>query len=182
MLRRDILYAAVVWSSAVVSAGCAEKPPEGEKTATPAKRQTPVSDALPDLPVEKRIEIVGRAITETAERDVTDFSAFEATIERSGISIESTKKTERVIELKGVVTVDTDHGIAERVGHVAGAYAAFVRSGSSYERLNVTFERQGDSTFGSFQVRSEWSKRFEKGEWSAEQYGEAVLGTLKTKR
>lgn len=182
MLRRETLRYATALLSVAVTAGCTEKTDTGAETPTAAKRQTPVADALPDLPVAERTAVVGRAITETAERNVADFPAFEAVIEREGLSIKSTKKTERIIELKGVVIVDTDRGIAQYVGRVAGAYAAFVRSGAPYDRLNVTLNEQDDSTFGSFQVLSAWSKQFEERNWSAEQYGEAVLGTLKTKR
>lgn len=164
-----------------LSAGCAKTAGDSPGTPTPAKRQTSVQDRLPDLPVADRWDVVGRAVEAAARTEVSDAAGFEAAVEDGGPKVTSLKTTPSLVELTGA-PAPTEGGVARTVGLVAGAYAAFVRSGATVTRLNGTLETSGGEPFGSFQVTTDWAERYLRGAWSAEAYGEAVLGTLKTKR
>lgn len=162
-------------------AGCAETAGEKPKSATPAKKQTPMQDERPALPVEERWDLAARRIEEAAAADVADVDEFTAAVERGGPSVSSTTEHETVLELKCELDPDAEGGTVPAVGHVAGTYAALVRGGTPFTRVDVSLLDGGD-TYGSFQLHEEWAERYESGGWSAADYGEAALGTLKTKR
>jgi hypothetical protein len=165
-----------------LSAGCAAKADGGKDTPTAAKRQTPVHGDLPALPVEERWTVVERSIDAAAESaDVGGVDAFETAVDDGGPSVEKLTERGSKLELKATPGDAAGRGVVADVGHVAGAYAAFLRDGGSSERVSVTLLDGEKDPFGSFQVVAVWARRYVDGEWTAKEYGEAVLGTLKTK-
>lgn len=182
MQRRQLLRrGAVALTPAVVGAGCAEKTEHGEETPTAAKRQTPVHDDVPALPVEDRWGVTERAVETAAEADVADVDAFEAAVTDGGPAVDSLTEREHGIELEVTPSNAESRGVAADVGHVGGTYAALVRETDSFDRVSVTLLDGRGRPFGSFQVVTTWARRYLDSEWSAKAYGEAALGTLKTK-
>lgn len=181
MHRRHLLRRGAAALSVGFLAGCAEKADSGAQTPTAAKKQTPAHGNLPSLPVEERWGVAERAIEAAAEADVADVDAFEAAVADGGPSVEKLTEHGKKLELEATPSAAPDRGVVADVGHVAGAYAALLRSDDSFERVSVTLLDERKAPFGSFQAVTTWGQKYVDGEWSAKEYGEAVLGTLKTK-
>ncbi|MDS0294845.1 hypothetical protein [Halogeometricum luteum] len=181
MRRRHILRRGAAALAVGLTAGCAAKADGGSDTPTAAKRQTPAHGDLPALPVEERWSVAGRSVGDAASTDVADADAFEAAVAEGGPAVEKLTKRGKKLELKATPSDAAGRGVVTDVGHVAGAYAALVRSDDSFERVSVALLDGGKKPFGSFQVVTPWAERYVDGEWTATEYGEAVLGTLKTK-
>lgn len=163
-------------------AGCAQKAGDVGETATPAKEQTPVHDRLPSLPVEERWGVLADRVERAAAVELTDLDSFVAAVERDGPAVTDVKEYGTVLELTCELDPGSEPGAVPVVGHVAGSYAALVRAGTPFVRLDVTLEGSDGDAYGSFQIQEAWATRYEEGEWSPGAYGEAALGTLKTKR
>jgi hypothetical protein len=179
--RRGFVAGLAGLGAAVACAGCAESTASPGGTATPAKEQTPVQADRPDLPVEERWDVAADGIERAAAASVADVDAFAPAVERGGVTVKSLTMHDAALELKAAHDPGSDEGVAHVVGHVTGSYAALVEATGSYEWLDTTL---GGPTgaYGSVQARKTWAERYLDDRWSASELGEAVLGTLKTKR
>ncbi|MFC4357612.1 hypothetical protein ACFO0N_06570 [Halobium salinum] len=181
--RRRVLGGLAAVASLGACAGCAQTAGEKPTTATPSKEQTPVQDERPSLPVVERWDRAARRVEVAADADVTEVDSLVAAVERGGPSVSGAKaKTEgKLLELTCEVDPGAEGGAVAAVAHVAGTYAALVEHGTPLVRLDGTIVDVGGDAYGSFQLHEAWANRYLDGEWSASDYGEASLGTLKTK-
>jgi hypothetical protein len=184
MRRRQLLRrgaATLVPAGLGVGAGCTEKASVGEQTPTAAAEQTPVREELPALPVAERWSVAEGEIAAAAAADVSDRAAFEAVVADGGPTVKGLTDRGGKLELKLVPSDAENRGIAADVGLVGGAYAALVRADDSYLRVSTTILDDRGAPMGSFQAVTAWARRYLADEWSDTDYGEALLGTLKTK-
>ena len=177
MRRRTLLRRAAA-GGLLLSAGCAEREEPREETATVAKNQTPVSDRVPDLPVEERSEELAAVIEDAAAADVDSEEAFEAALDELGIEVEHLgPESDAVLALEYAASSD---GVLDDVGRVAGAYAAYVAGGDPEPELAATMLDADGSSFGTFHAYVDWAAAYNAGERSAAEYGEMVVGTVET--
>lgn len=178
MRRRPFIASAVAATPLV--AGCA-RPVESEDRETPPEidRQTPTSRLVPSLPVAE-VKSVTESGVESAPESVADLDALEAALVERGVGVVDLTEHDEFVSLTQAVDSFADEGVARSLGVVAGAYAGFVAESDDPVPLSVTLEHDG-STMGEYAVAAAWAEEYLSGETTAKEYGEKVLGTVKTK-
>jgi hypothetical protein len=178
-MRRRALLAAVAGSGAAL-AGCAESAgPSPTETPPDVKAQTPVSGSVPDLPSREVKTIVGKRI-EAAPDAVPDVDAFEAALVERDVDVRELSEKDDFVSLHHAVEAFTAAGVADPLGVVAGVYAAYVPEVDDPTPLSAAVEHAGE-TAGEYAIATTWAEEYDSGAITAKEYGEMVLGTLKTK-
>lgn len=178
-MRRRALLAALAGSGAAL-AGCAEsaEPPPTE-TPPEVKEETPVSGSVPDLPVREVKGVVETRIEETPD-SIPDADAFEAALVERDVDVRELSEKDDFVSLHHAVEAFTAAGVADPLGVVAGVYAAYVPEIDDHAPLSASVDHAGE-TAGEYAIATTWAEEYDSGAITAKEYGEKVLGTLKTK-
>ena len=181
-VRRRHFVASVAAATPLV-AGCARPVESGSDTTTktPPKiqRQTPTSRLVPSLPVTE-VKSIAASGVESAPESVDGLDAFESAIDERGVDVVDSTEYETFVSLTQAIDSFADEGVARSLGVVSGTYAAYVDATDEPGPLSVTLEHEG-STMGEYAVAAEWAEEYLADETTAKEYGEKVLGTVKTK-
>lgn len=177
--RRTVLRrGGVALAGALALAGCTED--VGEEL--PPNEHWPVSDLVPELPVDRRKDVLVAGIEELSTADIEDVDGFVAALEEHDIALES---VEEMVEKLSVEYVETDserRGVLEVAGRVAGTYAALVDAGYEAKALEFVFFEPDESAIGVVEIATDWAIEFNEGVLSAGEYAELVAGTIESKR
>ena len=178
MRRRPLLGALLAAGTPL--AGCA-RPVESDSEKTPpdVHERTPAGESVPDLPVEE-VKDVATAGVEAAPDAVGGPEEFEAALEERGVAVESVSEKPDFLSVHHAVDSFAGAGLAEPLGIVAGVYAAYVPEVDDPTLLSAAVEHAGE-TAGEYAIATTWAEEYDSGAITAEEYGEMVLGTLKTK-
>lgn len=197
--RRRVLASAASVASLAAAAGCLEAEFEAAEHE-PAPLADRVSLEEVDLPVQQRYEVAAAAIERAATAEIADRDALAAYLEEQGVPVasvgtgeaiepedphsepvsESEAEPAAVVELEFVAEERADAGFLERMGLVAGGYAALVASEYDAELLEATVLDDAGEPFGSFHVLTEWAEEYNGGTISARSYGNKPWMTTKT--
>ncbi|MFC5970701.1 hypothetical protein ACFPYI_05080 [Halomarina salina] len=181
MRRRHFVVS--VAAATPLAAGCARPVESGSDTATktPPKiqRQTPTSRLVPSLPVPE-VKSIAESGVESAPDSVDGFDSFAAALDERGVDVVDGSEYETFVSLTQAVDSFADEGVARSLGVVAGTYATYVEAVDEPGPLSVTLEHE-ESTMGEYAVAVEWAEEYLADETTAKEYGEKVLGTVKTK-
>lgn len=181
MNRRTFLASAAAGASTVGTAGCARPVGSDTETKTPPKidQQTPTSGVVPSLPVSE-VKSVTESAIESAPSSVADLDAFEAALTNAGVSDVGLTEHDKFLSLSHAVSHDAAGSVARTLGTTAGVYAALVETSGDDRPLSVSVSVAGEVA-GEYAVPPEWATEYRTGETTAKEYGEKVLGTVKTK-
>lgn len=174
--RRGLLRAAGT-AGAFLLAGCTED--VGEEL--PPNREWPVSEYVPELPVEERKSTVADRIEETAAADVEEPGDIPAAVS-DGLSIESVAEEREVLHVEYASSERYGSGDLHHVASLAGAYAALVEAGYDAAMLSITVLDDAPSSYGHATVETAWAEAYVAGDLTAKEYGEHVAGTVETVR
>lgn len=177
--RRTVLRrSGIALAGALALAGCTED--VGEEL--PPNEHWPVSELVPELPVNRRKDVLVAGIEELSTADIEDVDGFVAALEEHDIALES---VEEMVEKLSVEYVETDperRGVLEVAGRVAGAYTALVDAGYEAKALELVFFEPDESAIGVVEIATDWAIEFNEGVLSAGEYAELVAGTIESKR
>ena len=174
--RRDLLRGAGV-AGAFLLAGCTED--VGEEF--PPNREWPVSEYLPELPVEERSAMVAERIEETADSDVEEPEDLQGVLP-DDLAVETVERERDVLHVEYSSAERRRSGTVHQVGSLAGAYASLVESGYDAVALSISILDDAPSSYGVATVETPWAEAYNAGELTAKEYGEHVSGTIESKR
>lgn len=175
--RRRFLQGGTV-VAAIGLAGCIEE----MGTEFPQNTKWPVSEYVPDLPVEERSAILEERIPELAEADITDLEGLASTLEEYEMTVESVERDRDVLALEYVNTDRNDEGNVHDVALLAGGYAALVDAGYDTVALGATILDDAPASYGSATVETPHAEEYNAGELTAAEYGELVVSTIESQR
>lgn len=175
--RRAMLrWGAVLGLSAL--AGCTEE--IGQEF--PPNEKVPLSEMIPDLPVEEQTEVLEAGITALANTDIASEDEFVTELEAADIAVESLDTAHDVLTLEYTIQRSQNEGVLHELGPIAGAYAALVAAGHGATALDVTIADERSSTYGVAEITAEDAERYNAGGYSATEYGELVASSIRSKR
>ena len=174
--RRDLLRGAGV-AGAFLLAGCTED--VGKEL--PPNREWPVSERLPELPVEERSAMMAGRIEEAAGADVEEPSDLHAAIP-DDLELEAVEEERNVLHVEYTSTDRYSVGDLHHVASFAGAYAALVESGYDAVALSIAILDDAPSSYGVATVETPWAEAYNADELTAKEYGEHVAGTVESNR
>lgn len=174
--RRDLLRGAGV-AGAFLLAGCTED----VGTELPPNHEWPVSEHVPELPVEERMATMAERIEETAGADVEEPGDIEGVLP-DDLSVETVEEDRDVLHVEYGSTERRTSGTIHHVGSLAGAYASLVGSGYEAVALSVTVLDDAPESYGVATVETPWAEEYNAEEITAKAYGEHVSGTIESKR
>lgn len=174
--RRGLLRGAGA-AGAFLLAGCTED--VGKEF--PPNHEWPVSEHLPELPVEERSTMMADRIEETADSDVEEPGDIEGVLP-DDLSVETVEEERDVLHVEYRSAERRASGIVHHVGSLAGAYASLVESGYDAVALSIAVLDDAPSSYGVATVETPWAEEYNAGELTAEEYGEHVSGTIESKR
>lgn len=163
---------------AVGLSGCIEE--IGEQF--PPGREWPTGEYVPDVPVTKRSDVVASGIEAFEGREIEDEDAFESALVERGIDIESVERDQGVLTVEYVATDRTGRGTLHEIGPVAGAYAALIATDYEAEFLEATILDEESSSVGAAEIETSWVIEYNRGAYTATEYGELVAGTVQSRR
>lgn len=134
----------------------------------------PLSDLIPDLPVEQRGDVLEAGVGAGLETESSDPESFERALDEAGVPVEPTDGT---VEVE--YPADWADGLLYGVGLVGGAYASLVRGGYPATELRATLLDADGRPFGEFGAEIDWPRRLG-GELTQSGYGTLVADTLET--
>ncbi|MFB1062853.1 hypothetical protein [Natrinema sp. H-ect4] len=175
--RRRFLQGGTV-VAAVGLAGCIEE----MGTEFPKNTEWPVSEYVPDLPVEERSAILVERITELADADISDPGGLASTLEEYEMTVESVERDRDVLTLEYVNTDRDDEGNIHDVALLAGGYAALIDAGYDAVALGATILDDAPASYGSATVETVRAAEYNTGELTAAEYGELVVSTIESQR
>ncbi|QCS42959.1 hypothetical protein [Natrinema versiforme] len=175
--RRRFLQAGSV-AAAVGLAGCIEE----MGTEFPQNTEWPVSEYVPDLPVEERSAIHEDRIPELAAADIADPEGLASTLEEYEMTVESVERDRDVLTLEYVNTDRSDEGNVHDVALIAGGYAALLDAGYDAVALGATILDDAPASYGSATVETTHAAEYNAGELTAAEYGELVVSTIESQR
>ncbi|WP_226481900.1 hypothetical protein [Natrinema amylolyticum] len=175
--RRRFLQAGAVAAIASL-AGCIEE----MGTEFPQNTEWPVSEYVPDLPVEERSAILEERIPELASADITDLEGLASTLEEYDMVVESVERERDVLTLEYVNTDRYDEGNVHDVALIAGGYASLVETGYDAVALGATILDDAPASYGSATVETPHAEEYNAGELTAAEYGELVVSTIESQR
>lgn len=182
MDRRAFLTRTGLVAGVAATSGCTTHALEKAERKPPLFEGVDKADL--DLPVTQRLGIAGAAVERVARVSVPDLAAFEAALERHGVAVERLSETEvagsPVVSLEHAVDEAADGGFVERLGVVAGGYAALVAAADPGERLSVSVAAPDGEQFGAYEVRRRWADAYDEGTYSARKYAHEVVVTAKS--
>ncbi|QLK25276.1 hypothetical protein HYG81_14415 [Natrinema zhouii] len=175
--RRRLLQTGAVTASLGL-AGCIEE----MGTEFPKNTEWPVSEYVPDLPVEERSAILEERIPELAGAEITDPEELASTLEEYEMAVESVERDRDVLTLEYVNTDRDDEGNVHDVALLAGGYAALVDAGYDAVALGATILDDAPASYGSVTVETPHAEEYNAGELTAAEYGELVVSTIESQR
>lgn len=158
--------------------GCVEE--VGEQF--PPNREWPTGEYAPALPTAERSDVVESGIEAFEGREIGGETEFEDALEEYGIAVEAVEREQRVLTVEYVATDLDNGGTLHDVGPIAGAYAALVGTDYEAEFLEMTILDDDSSSFGAAEVETSWVLDYNRGRYTAAEYGELVTGTIETRR
>lgn len=164
-----MLRAAAV-SIALSLAGCGSRRGDAEEPV-------PLSDVIPELPVEERSDVLEAGVVAGLETESSDLESFERALDEAGVPVESVDNVEGAVEV--TYPADWMDGLLYGVGLVGGAYAVLARSDYETEELVATVLDADGRAFGEFTAEIDWARRLDEGLTESE-YGTLVADTLET--
>ncbi len=177
--RRRVLARGVGALSVVAGlSGCTQE--VGEQF--PPNREWPTGEYVPDVPVTKRSDVVTSGIRAFEGSDIGDEGEFEDAIDEYGIAVESVGREQRVLTVEYVATDLERGGGLHDVGPIAGAYAALIETDYEAEFLEMTILDDESTSVGAAEVETSWAIEYNRGAYTAKEYGELVAGTVKSQR
>ncbi|WP_247000081.1 hypothetical protein [Halosolutus gelatinilyticus] len=176
--RSALRRGAAAIAGTIALAGCTED--VGEEL--PPNEHWPIVEAVPDLPVRQRSDVLEARIEELSGLEIADVDGFTAALEERGVAFETVEEETEQLHLEYVETAPERHGTLEIVGSIAGAYAALVDAGFRALALELVFLEPDGETIGVAEIATEWAVRYVQDRLSAGEYGELVAGTIETRR
>lgn len=167
--RRTILRGAAV-PLALSLAGCGSR--RGDAT-----EPVPLSDVIPDLPVEQRGDVLEAGIAAGLSTASSDLDSFESALTEAGASVETVDGSDGTLDVEYMA--DWSDGLLYGVGLVGGAYASLVRGGYPATELRATILDADGRPFGEFTANIDWVRRLN-GDLTKSEYGTLVADTLET--
>lgn len=137
----------------------------------------PLSDVIPELPVEERSDVLAAGVAAGLGTEASDLESFESALTEAGVPVESVDNVEGVVEV--TYPADWTDGLLYGVGLVGGAYAVLARSDYATEELGATVLDADGQAFGEFSAEIDWTRRLDEGLAESE-YGTLVADTLET--
>ncbi|SEV95610.1 hypothetical protein [Natrinema salifodinae] len=175
--RRRFLQAGAV-AALAASAGCIEE----MGTEFPKNEKWPISERVPDLPVEERADVLEDRITELASAEIDDPEGLASTLGEYDVTVESVERERDVLTLEYVNTDRDDEGNVHDVALLAGGYAALIESGYDAAALGATILDDAPASYGSATVETPWAEEYNAGALTAAEYGELVVTTIESQR
>lgn len=148
----------------------------------PPNEKVPLARYLPDVPVEKRTDVLGAKIAALAAEDIADEEDFESALEAADIAVESLKTTYGILQLEFLARAPRDEGLLGEIGSIVGGYAALIDAGHDTTTLKMTIRDRESSTYGAAEATAKDAKRYNVGDLSAKEYGELVASSIESKR
>ncbi|WP_122090460.1 hypothetical protein [Halalkalicoccus subterraneus] len=148
----------------------------------PPNREWPTGEYVPDVPVTKRSDVVTSGIEAFEGREIEDEDAFESALVERGIDVESVERDQGALTVEYVATDLADRGTLHEIGPIAGAYAALIATDYEAEFLEVTILDEESSSVGAAEVETSWVIEYNRGAYTATEYGELVAGTVESQR
>lgn len=183
MRRRTLLRSVAGVPALVAASGCLKEEIEAAEEV-PEPLSDRVSPEELDLPVRQRYAVAGAAIERAATAGFEDLAGFEAYLAERDVSVETLEAAaaagQPIIELEYAVPEQTERGVLDRLGLVAGGFAALVAAGHESERLEATLLDDDGRTFGAFDVERAWAEAYDAGELTAREYAGEVASTAET--
>lgn len=139
----------------------------------------PLSELLPDLPVEERDDVLAAGVAEGLATTPSDPESFERALSELGIPVETVEGRDGSVEV--TYAADWADGLYYGVGLVGGAYASLVTEEYPASELRATIVDEGGDSFGEFTAEIDWARRLGEG-LTEEEYGVLVADTLATVR
>ena len=174
--RRGLLRAAGT-AGAFLLAGCTED--VGEEL--PPNHEWPVSEHVPELPVEERSATMADRIEEAAGADVEEPEDIPEAVS-NGLSIESVEEERDVLHVEYVSSDRYGTGDLHHVASLAGAYAALVEADHDGVAMSVSILDDAPESYGHATVETAWAEEYNAAELTAKEYAEHVAGTVETTR
>ena len=174
--RRGLLRAAGT-AGAFLLAGCTED--VGEEL--PPNREWPVSEHVPELPVEERSATMAARIEAGAAADVEEPEAIPDALP-DGIEVESVEEERDVLHVEYLSSDRYGTGDLHHVASLAGAYAALVEADYDGVAMSVSILDDAPESYGHATVETAWAEEYNADELTAKEYGEHVAGTIETGR
>lgn len=175
--RRRFLQASAV-AALTASAGCIEE--MGKEF--PKNKKWPISEYTPALPVEERTTVLEERISGLSSADIADPAGLASTLEEYEMTVKSVERKRDVLTLEYVNTDRRDEGNVHDVALIAGGYAALVDAGYDAKALGATILDDAPASYGSATVETAWARKYNHGTLTAAEYGELVVGTIKSQR
>lgn len=142
-----------------------------------ATEPVPLSDVIPDLPVEQRGDVLEAGVAAGLETESSDPESFERALSEAGVPVESVEAADGIVEV--TYPADWADGLLDGVGLVGGAYASLVRGGYPATELRATLLDADGRPFGEFTAEIDWVRRLG-GDLTESEYGTLVADTLET--
>lgn len=175
--RRRFLQVSAV-ATLAVSAGCIEE--MGREF--PKNKKWPISEYTPALPVQERTAVLEERIVGLSDTEITDPAGLATTLEEYELSVESVERKRDVLTLEYVNTDRRNEGNVHDIALIAGGYAALVDAGYDTAALGATILDDAPASYGSATVETAWARKYNHGTLTAAEYGELVVGTIKSQR
>jgi len=137
----------------------------------------PLSDVIPDLPVEQRSDLLEAGVVAGLETEASAPESFERALVEAGVPVESVDPADGTVDIE--FPADWADGLLYGVGLVGGAYASLVRGGYPATELSATVLDADGRPFGEFTAKIDWTRRLG-GELTESGYGTLVADTLET--
>jgi hypothetical protein len=157
--------------------GCVEE--VGEQF--PPNRKWPTSEYAPTLPVTKRSDVLESGIEAFEGSELEDEAGFEDALVEYGLDVEAVEREYGALTVEYVTSGPDDGGILHEIGPIAGAYAALIGTDYEAEFLEVAI-LDGSSSVGAAEAETSWALEYNRGTYTATEYGELVAGTIESQR
>lgn len=139
----------------------------------------PLSELLPNLPVEERGDVLAAGVSEGTATASSDPESFGRTLSEVGVAVETVEGREGTVEV--AYAADWSDGLYYGVGLVAGAYASLVANEYPAAELHATIVDESGGSFGEFTAEIDWVRRLGE-DLTEKEYGVLVADTLATVR
>lgn len=176
--RTALLRAGAALAGTLALSGCTQD--VGEEL--PANEHWPISEFVPELPVDERSAVLEAGIEALSDAEIDDVDGFVATLEDRGFEFEAVEEVADLLHLEYVERNPVRNGTYEVAGLVAGAYAALVDAGFEARGAELVFSAANGNTIGVVEVATEWATAFNEGTLSTGEYGEHVAATIESRR
>lgn len=179
MHRRDLLRYGLSLGAGALS-GCTDATLEAAEHAPPPAESLPYREI--DLPVPQRLSVAADAIAVASDATVEDADALVDHLVDAGVAVTGFTTTveaeEPTHQLDYAVTDLHDVGHMQRLGLVAGGYAALVRGGNGGDWLHAAILDPSGSRYGEFEIARQWAERYNDGASTARRYADEISHTL----